>query len=61
MPKCPATGKRTFHRRHAAVLAVRSLGGHGAAYRCPYCGEYHITRQSWRIQRAIRMLLSIPD
>jgi predicted RNA-binding Zn-ribbon protein involved in translation (DUF1610 family) len=61
VPKCPATGKRAFDRRHAAVLAMRCMGGHGSAYRCPHCGRYHVTRQSWRVARAIRLLLSIPD
>lgn len=42
----PGNPKRKFHTKADALLAALEVHGYGkAAYRCPHCGAWHLTRR----------------
>lgn len=50
--RCPASGKRRFHKRAEALLALQECvnrrdmsrpGDIWDVYRCPDCGNWHLT------------------
>lgn len=51
MKKCATSGKRKYRSKADALIASlrRSTAEHGArqggAYRCAYCGFWHLTRK----------------
>lgn len=57
--KCPRTGKRSYPTRHAAIVAARRNPCGASVYRCPHCDEHHLTHYTARVQKAIRLVLSI--
>jgi hypothetical protein len=57
---CPS-GKITHKTRTGALIHIRRLNNKGMEpYRCPLCGNWHITnsRQDWKVQARIDQLLS---
>lgn len=53
--RCPVTDKRSYPKRAAAQRDARR-SGHMTAYKCPHCGDYHLTSQTKAMQKVYRML-----
>lgn len=52
--KCPKLGKRRYPKRHDAQVDARRAG-HLSAYKCQYCGDYHLTSQPRTLQKVYKL------
>lgn len=53
--RCPQTDKRRYPKRATAQKDARR-SGRMTAYKCAFCGDYHLTSQSRTMQKVYKLL-----
>lgn len=52
--RCPTTNKRRFPKRDTAKKEAHRVAM--VAYKCPHCGDYHLSSQDRTTQKLYKLL-----